>query len=172
MKALLRHPWVYAAAAIVLGAVFLYACYEKIWLPAEFARIVYRYSLVGPSARLGYVPANLLAVVLPWVELVTGVLLVASVWRREAALVAGGMLVMFVIAVSYALAQGIDIANCGCFSVKASAGDSRTVGLKLIVQDLALLVLAAYVALVEPTPRTARADSPSASPAPSAPLTS
>jgi putative oxidoreductase len=167
VRALLRNPWVHAAAAILLGGVFLYACYEKIWLPSQFARIVYRYSLVGPSARLGYVPANVFAVVLPWVELLTGVLLVVGVWRREAAAVAGSMLAMFVVAIGYALFQGIDIANCGCFSVNASAGDSRAVGLKLIVQDLGLLLLAVYVAAVEPAPRAATADSPSDDPVPS-----
>src|SRR5439155_413999 len=83
----------------------------------EFARIVYHYRLIGPSAALGFVPANTLAVTLPWIEALAGLLLIVGVWRREAALTAALLLVMFLAAVGWALAHGIDVENCGCFSV-------------------------------------------------------
>jgi uncharacterized membrane protein YphA (DoxX/SURF4 family) len=105
----LRHPAVYWAVAIALGALFIYASWDKIEAPRKFASIVYHYRLVGPSATLGFLPANLLAVVLPWVELVCGVLLIVGLWRREAAALTAAMLVVFVFAVGWALAQGIDI---------------------------------------------------------------
>ena len=150
VKELLRHPFVYAFVAAVLGAIFLYASYDKILKPADFARIVYHYRLLGPSASLGYVTPNVWAVTLPWIEAVTGLLLLVGVWRREAALVAGTLLVAFIVAVSYALAQGIDLANCGCFK---STGEGRGLGWRLIAGDLALLVMAAYVAFGKPAPR-------------------
>ena len=140
----LRHPavqWLFGAA---LGAVFIYASWDKIAQPRDFARIVYHYQLVGPNQALGYLPANLLAVTLPWVELVTGALLVAGLWRREAGAVAGLMLVTFLVAVSWALANGIDIANCGCFSVGGSA-EGRALGWKLLLGDAGLLAVAALL---------------------------
>jgi len=143
----LRHPAVYWVVSIGLGAVFIYASLDKIAHPLDFARIVYRYQLAGPSATLGVVPANVLAVVLPWVEIVTGILLVTGLWRREAALVAGGMLVMFLVAVGYVLWQGIDVAHCGCFTV---GGEGRSAGWTLIAGDLGLLAAALYVANVRP----------------------
>jgi len=143
----LRHPIVYWVVSIGLGAVFIYASLDKIAHPLDFARIVYRYQLAGPSATLGVVPANVLAVVLPWVEIVTGILLVTGLWRREAALVAGGMLVMFLVAVGYVLWQGIDVAHCGCFTV---GGEGRSAGWTLIAGDLGLLAAALYVANVRP----------------------
>ena len=143
MRTAFRHPLVYAFVAAALGAVFLYASYDKILRPAEFARIVYHYRLLGPSARLGYVPPNLWAVVLPWIEAVTGLCLVMGFWRREAALVAGFLLIAFMAAVGYALAQGIDLANCGCFSV---SGAGRGLGWRLLAGDAALLAVALYVA--------------------------
>jgi uncharacterized membrane protein YphA (DoxX/SURF4 family) len=153
VRAILRHPLVYAFAAAALGAVFLYASYDKILRPAEVARIVYHYRLLGPSARLGYIPPNVWAVTLPWIEAVTGLCLVTGVWRREAAIVADGLLLLFVAAVAYALSQGIDLANCGCFSV---TGAGRGLGWRLIAGDLALLVLAAYVSMGGPElPKTA-----------------
>ena len=155
----LRHPVAQWALGAALGAVFIYASWDKIAQPAEFARIVYHYQLIGPSQALGYVPANLLAVTLPWIELLTGALLVMGLWRREAAAVTALMLVSFIVAVSWALVSGIDIANCGCFTVGGSA-EGRALGWKLLAGDLALLAVATFLAAVPPA-RDAAADSAS-----------
>jgi len=146
----LRHPALHWLLGIGLGAVFIYASIDKIEQPREFARIVYHYRLIGPSAALGFVPANALGVILPWVEALTGLLLIVGAWRREAALTAALLLVTFLAAVGWALAHGIDVENCGCFSV---TGEGRSAGLKLILQDLGLLAIATCLALVPPRPR-------------------
>lgn len=146
MKAL-RHPALIWALGAALGAVFVYASLDKIAQPREFARIVYHYQVIGPSKALGYVPANLLAVTLPWIELVAGALLIAGAWRREAAAATAAMLAAFIGAVGFAMAQGIDISNCGCFSVGA---EGRAASWRLILGDLALLAVAAFVAVVRP----------------------
>ena len=95
----LRHPAVYWVVSMGLGAVFIYASLDKIAHPLDFARIVYRYRLAGPSATLGVVPANAFALILPWLEAVIGVLLVTGFWRREAAAITAALLVMFLVAV-------------------------------------------------------------------------
>jgi uncharacterized membrane protein YphA (DoxX/SURF4 family) len=152
-----RHPAIHRAAAIALGAVFLYASLDKIAQPRDFARIVYHYQVIGPSARLGYVPANLLAVALPWTEALAGLLLIAGVWRREAAAVVSLLLVTFLIAVGSALYRGIDIENCGCFTVE---GAGRQAGLWLLVGDAALLAVAVFLATAPPRADPVRAESP------------
>ena len=156
----LRRPqlqWILGAA---LGAVFVYASWNKILAPREFARIIYHYQLIGPSARLGFLPSNSLAVILPWVEAVLGALLVAGVWRREAAATAAGLLVVFLVAVGYALSQGLDIENCGCFSV---TGAGRAAGVTLLLQDLAMLAGALILAFLPPrSPQTAVEATPEA----------
>jgi uncharacterized membrane protein YphA (DoxX/SURF4 family) len=145
----LRHPLLHGALAVLLGALFLYAAKDKIAQPAEFAKIVYHYRLVGPNHTLGYVPANTLAVTLPWVEAVTGGLLILGLWRREAAAIVSAMLVVFLIAVGQALLRGINIENCGCFGV----GDSgRGAGLLLILEDLSLLGVSLFLTLLTPAP--------------------
>lgn len=158
MKALLARPWLHRLLGIVLGAVFIYASVDKIADPRAFAKIVYHYQVIGPSASLGFVPANLLAVALPWLELIVGALLVAGAWRREAALLSAVMLAVFVAAVGSALARGIDIQNCGCFALDESG---RAAGWKLIAGDLALLLASLVVAFVP-----ARAEEPAADAAP------
>ena len=92
--------------------------------------------MIGPSAFFGFVPANLVAVALPWIELIAGVLLITGLWRREAAVVTAIMLAVFVVAVASTMIRGIDIQNCGCFALDASG---RAAGWKLIAGDLALL---------------------------------
>ena len=133
---LLRHARLHTLVSLALGGLFVYASVDKILHPGDFARIVYHYQLIGPSQWIGPWAANLLAVTLPWVEVVVGLALVAGFWRREAATIAGALLIVFVLAVSLALARGIDIENCGCFSV---SGEGRAAGLKLILGDLAML---------------------------------
>ena len=124
------------AARIVVGLVFLLYGLDKIAHPDDFARAIANYSLL-PEALV-----NLVAVTLPWVECVCGLLLLAGQWVRSAALVSAFLLGVFVIAVSITLARGLDIA-CGCLD--ADAG--RKVGFKLLVEDLLLLGAAAVLVL-------------------------
>src|SRR5207245_5747660 len=78
-RAEVSNRWLHLALRLGLGGFFLYASLDKIAAPAAFARIVYQWQVVGP------VPANLVAVILPWVEALAGLLLVAGLWKREAA---------------------------------------------------------------------------------------
>ena len=160
---LLRHPAVHWLLAIAVGAVFIYASLSKIEDPRAFAKIIYHYQVIGPSATLGFVPANLLAVSLPWLELIAGVLLVTGIWRREAALVSAVMLMVFVVAVGSTLARGIDIQNCGCFALDESG---RSAGWKLIAGDAALLLASLVVAFLPPRVDEVVAESAAADPEP------
>jgi uncharacterized membrane protein YphA (DoxX/SURF4 family) len=143
----LERKAVHTAVGAVLGAIFLYASYDKILHPADFARIVYHYQVIGPSQHIGPSVANLLAVTLPWIEVVVGLMLLTGFWRREAALVTSALLAVFIAAVASALLRGIDLENCGCFSV---TGEGRAAGLKLILGDAAMLVGALALAFNEP----------------------
>jgi len=151
VSGLLRHPRVQLALRLLLGAFFVYASLDKIWSPAAFAKIVYQWQVVGP------VPSNLVAVTLPWVELLAGLLLVAGVWRRESALVIALMLVVFIVSAGSVMARGIDVENCGCVSVaKAEAPSSwpppwtKGVGWFLVSRNLVLLGAALVLVLVAP----------------------
>ncbi len=145
----LRHPLLHWVLATLLGAVFLYASKDKIARPAEFAKIVYHYRLIGPNQTSGYLPANTVAVTLPWVEAVASLFLILGLWRREAAATVSALLVVFLIAVGQALLRGLNLENCGCFSV----GDGgRGAGLLLILGDLGLLAVSLFLTLVAPAP--------------------
>jgi uncharacterized membrane protein YphA (DoxX/SURF4 family) len=140
-----RRFWIDLVLGLVVGGVFVYASLEKIQKPPEFARIVYHYQVIGPSATIPPLVPNLVAVILPWVELLIGLGLILGVLRRESAAIAAVLLLVFVAAVGSALHRGIDIENCGCFTV---TGEGRKAGLKLVLSDLGLL--AASLVLLRP----------------------
>lgn len=146
------------AIGILIGGVFVYAAIDKIAHPADFARIVYHYQLAGPNAFVGPMPANVLSVVLPWIEALAGLLLICGIWRRPAAAVTAAMLVMFLVAVSWALSQNIDIENCGCFSV---SGEGRAAGLRLVLSDAAMLLGTAVLLYLAPRKKADSATQPS-----------
>ncbi len=146
---LLRSAWFQLPARLLLGGYFIYASLDKIAQPAAFARIVYQWQVVGP------VPSNLVAVLLPWTELLAGALLVVGVWKRESALVIALLLVVFLAAATSVLARGIDVVNCGCTSLASQPPSSwppawtRGVGWFLITRNLVLLAVALLLARVD-----------------------
>lgn len=144
----LRHPALQLAIRLLLGGFFVYASLDKIANPAAFAKIVYQWQVLSP------VPANFLAVTLPWIEAIAGVLLIAGLWKREAASVIGLLLVMFLFAAGSVLARGIDVDNCGCTSVAKKEERSWTsgVGAFLVTRNLLMLAGALAIALVPARP--------------------
>lgn len=124
------------AARIAVGLIFLLFGVDKIFHPGDFAGAIENYRLLPEGL------VNLLAVVLPWVECLLGLLLLSGQWVRSAALVAAFLLAVFVVAVSIALARGLDI-NCGCFNT----GEGRRIGIRLLAEDLLLLAASCLLIL-------------------------
>jgi len=73
LKRWLVHPWVGLLLRIYLGGLFIYASMYKINYPGEFAETIASYQL------LPFWAVNVTALIMPWVELVIGVLLVLGV---------------------------------------------------------------------------------------------
>ena len=95
MKRLLLHPlmvWIYR---IVVAVVLLYAGVKKVWMPMEFARLLKEYQIL-PNQLL-----NLVAVMLPWIEVVCGVCFITGLWLRGTALLLSGMNAVFAIAIAF-----------------------------------------------------------------------
>jgi len=129
------------AARLVVAGVFLWAGLPKLLDPATFAEDISNYNLL-PESTVGYA-----AVVVPVVEIVIALALIAGVEVKGAALVAAAMLVVFVAAMGQAMARGIDL-SCGCV-----AGTTETeVGWGPIVRNAGLLAACALV-LVGPEVR-------------------
>jgi len=126
---------------LTLAAVFLHAGWDKAWHPAGFASQVAAYRLV--PAEL----VTLVAVWLPWLELVAGGLLALGLLTESSALVLGLLSLAFGAGATSALVRGLAI-DCGCFSTSASG----PVSWGHVALDLALAALAVGVLCRGPGP--------------------
>src|SRR5258706_3787934 len=100
----------------LLAAILIWASLSKIANLHEFyaAILAYRMPLLNPLARW-------VAMVLPWLELLCGLLLMAGSARRAALVWTALMFGAFVLATGQAWVRGLDI-SCGCFKL-AFLGD-------------------------------------------------
>ncbi|MEA2061602.1 MAG: MauE/DoxX family redox-associated membrane protein [Thermodesulfobacteriota bacterium] len=119
---------------IWLGIVFIYAGYDKIFHPKDFAQAVYNYQLLPDSL------INITAVVLPWFEIVLGLFMVTGFWLEGCAVAGSALLFVFLSAMGVNMARGLNI-HCGCFSVTAeSAMDIWT-----LLRDSILLLISVFL---------------------------
>jgi putative oxidoreductase len=109
LKAGITHPVLGLLLRVYIGGVFVYASMYKINYPGEFAETIASYQLVP------YWAVNLMALVMPWAELIGGILMILGVRTKSAAAVIAGMLVMFSLAILITLIRDIPI-GCGCFT--------------------------------------------------------
>lgn len=149
--------WFNGLLRVALGGIFLLSGVVKIWdvqikksssdhtvvfttqasrIPdlSLFAQDVLNYRV--PPRALN----NVVAITVPWIEVVAGLLLVVGVWKRASALVIALMLVVFLIAIGQAVARGLNI-NCGCFGTL----EGRKVGLIGLAEDALMLAAAAWL---------------------------
>ncbi len=120
---------------LILGAVFIYAGIGKVINPAEFARDIDNYRL------LPYVLVPFMAIILPWVEIIAGVLLIVGRFLLGSSFIVMALNLVFIVAIAAALARGLDI-DCGCFSLTA---EGSQVGVVRLIEDVLFFVMAAVV---------------------------
>ncbi len=137
------HAGLALAARLYLGVVFVTASWHKLLEPGAFAIDIATYQI------LPVVLVNPMAIVLPWVELVAGLMLMAGFRARAAALLVAGMMLVFTVAVAIALGKGLDM-SCGCFASQGAAEDP--ISWRTIARDLGWLGLAVYALLLDRRP--------------------
>ena len=135
MRRIIDSDFITLISRLLVGSIFIYASFYKIIEPASFARSIWYYHLVPGSL------INLIALILPWLELIAGLAILGGVYFRGAVFWANLMTVVFIVALASTIARGIDI-DCGCFkasqSATGSAWDSLLFDLGLIVFTIQL----------------------------------
>ncbi|MCK5800649.1 MAG: DoxX family membrane protein, partial [Deltaproteobacteria bacterium] len=115
----LAGPYLALLFRVGLGVVFIAAALPKIADPLGFANAIANYHLVPTGA------INLIAITLPWIEIVVGAALVLGLSSRANLLTVFALLVIFIVAISITMSRGLDI-TCGCFSVATNKAASMT----------------------------------------------
>jgi putative oxidoreductase len=123
-----------------IAAVFIYAGGVKIFAAQDFARAVQHYELTSWAISV------LIAVYLPWLEVLSGFALIVRRLQLGALVALGGMTTIFLAALLSAWMRGLDI-SCGCFG-KESRNIQTNFPL-LLAQDLALLAVIGLLFIYE-----------------------
>lgn len=134
MSSFLKNPYVVLVSRYLLGVVFIIASIDKIFFVEAFAANIEAYKMVP------YPIVNLLALIIPWLELICGILLIGGVYVRGSALILTALLGIFTAAIISALMRGLEI-DCGCFGKDHATPVSWT----KVAEDLGLMVLGVYI---------------------------
>ena len=122
---------------LTLAIIFFYAGIEKIISPRDFAVAIYNYQLL-PDGTI-----NLLAIFLPWLEVLIAASLITGICIRGAALISALLFLTFATALAINLVRGLDI-SCGCFG--ASSGNINWLYLE---RDLSLFCMSVFVLIYD-----------------------
>jgi len=131
LKKVATHPYTAAFFRVALGVIFVFASWDKILHPEAFARSVANYKILPLES------VNLFAIILPWLELVCGVLLCLGLFTGGSMLIVTFLIALFLVALSSALLRGIDI-SCGCFSSQGT----DSISFFYLARDLILFTFA------------------------------
>ncbi|MBK9332243.1 MAG: DoxX family membrane protein [Ignavibacteria bacterium] len=124
---------------LILGGVFIYASLDKLYNQEEFSRAIYNYKLF-PEILI-----NIFAIVVPYMEIICGILIITGIYLRGSSLIITLMLFFFIIALTQAYIRGLDI-SCGCFSLETVSNKSDI--LQRIIEDI-LLIIASIIVFIQ-----------------------
>jgi putative oxidoreductase len=95
-----------------LGLLMLWAAVSKLGNPTDFLGSIYAYDRPFPRSLI-----QVVAVVLPWVELLCGLLLLSNQWTESALACVSALMAVFVLATGQAWLRQLEI-SCGCFNLQ------------------------------------------------------
>ena len=123
---------------ILLGGIFVFAGITKIVDPDGFSEAIENYRL------LPLMFINSLAIYLPYLEVIVGLILILGPRRKGAVLLLNLMMLGFTFGIIYAMIRGLDI-DCGCFGT----GESSKIGFPVLIRDLVLLLISILLFIEE-----------------------
>ncbi len=136
VKRLLTHPLTVRACQLAIGVIFGAAGLAKLGNLPAFAYEIHNFRIIPIPTE------NVLAMTLPWIEILMGLALVLGIRERAAAVLSALLMTVFTLAVVQALVRDLNI-NCGCFG----KADAQAVGLKKLAENLGMLAVAVVASL-------------------------
>jgi uncharacterized membrane protein YphA (DoxX/SURF4 family) len=133
IKGVLTSEYLALVLRVYIGWVFVYAGLSKILDPAVFAENVASYRIIP------YWGLNMVAVILPWLELVCGFFLILGLRTRAVASIITGLLTVFTVFVIVNIFWKSPI-NCGCFDTA-----SEPIGWKKVAINTTWLIMTVQI---------------------------
>ena len=134
MKKVLSNKYLLLIFRIILGLIFIYSGILKIIDVQGFSDSIFNYKLLPDLI------VNILAVLLPWIELTAGLLLTLGICVKENAFIINILLAVFIIAITINLLRGLDI-NCGCFGTE----NGTKIGFTKLIENSILFCIGIFL---------------------------
>jgi uncharacterized membrane protein YphA (DoxX/SURF4 family) len=125
-------------ARLGLAAVWLVSGWLKAADPDQTYVAVRAYDVL-PTAGV-----DVVAALLPWLELALGVLLLAGIGTRAVAILSAALLLVFVAGVAQAWVRGLSI-DCGCFGGGGAVEPGQTTYVQELLRDAGFLLMAGWL---------------------------
>lgn len=91
---------------------------------------------------------NIIAIILPFVELISALALILGIYPRSGAILINLMLFVFIVAISFNLIRGHEF-DCGCFSINDAGHVSDAV--ELLIRDIIFFFMGIYIIIFKNT---------------------
>lgn len=138
MRKILDNPILILVIRTFIGILFIFYGVSKVANPSHFANEIGNYNML-PDLII-----QIMALVIPWIELIVGVLLLFGVYLNENGFIATVLLIIFTLAVAIAFSRGLDI-SCGCSGNDAG----QKVGWLKIFENIGLIVLTLILSITK-----------------------
>lgn len=139
--------WLVLPARFIIGALFVFAGILKLQDPQAFAFAIKAFDILPDHLVV------LATFVVPWIEIVAGLVLFFGFWVRTAAFLIALMLGAFLAGIISVLARNMDNVSCACFG-KYEWPCVSPVGWCHVIRNSVLIVLALIPAILGPGPLT------------------
>ena len=127
MRNFISNKYLILILRLVIGFSFIYAGVQKVSNPESFAISISNYKLLPISI------INFLAITLPWLELISGLLLMLGFLAKENSIIIFTLLIIFNIAIIISMVRGLNI-ECGCFD------NGMKIGLFKLFENLLMIL--------------------------------
>ena len=129
MVKILSNKYFLLLLRLLLALIFIFAAIEKIAIPENFSASISNYKLLPVEL------IHILAIIIPWIELISGILLLLGISVKENSTIIIFLLIVFTSAIIISLFRGLNI-DCGCFGTTYGA----QIGLLKVSENILLII--------------------------------
>lgn len=126
---------------VALGGLFCFAAFKKLSDPQSFAEAIKGFKVLDVNTLEPFMVTG--AFVIPWVEMVAGVMLILGFWTRAAAATIGLALLGFIGLLISVIMRDMS-ASCSCFG-DLNFGCPAEIGWCQVLRNTIMLIPAAYL---------------------------
>ena len=133
----LLHRYFILFSRIVLGGIFIFAGQAKMFPIENVDTLIWeinQYNILPHQLATAY------GWVLPPLEILIGVLLIAGIFLKTSAVLSGLITISFIIAKAEAMVRGLDISICGCFGPAVPLLKEQSLAIDFVMLAMAVQI--------------------------------